>query len=58
MSEEMKVCRFCKEEMRAGAGTCPHCGKEEAGIGGLVLGLIVTWPFWLFICFILYVALT
>lgn len=46
MTEEikMKQCPHCKEQMRADAGTCPHCGETLLGKWSLLLLLFFAFP--------------
>jgi hypothetical protein len=58
----MKDCQFCKEQMRADAKACPHCGKlqwstgEEAAAGSCML--IIALPFLLVLGYLLYAIFT
>jgi len=40
----MKICPYCKEEKDDKAGTCPHCGKTEVSLGNWLFAIILLWP--------------
>lgn len=42
MGTKVTVCRYCKEEIKKGAKTCPHCGKNQGmSCGGTIIASIV-----------------
>lgn len=46
MKEKVKICRYCKEEIKKGAKNCPHCSKYQglsnsAGCSVLILIILL-----------------
>lgn len=41
MSEKMRECKACKQQIAKSAKTCPHCGAKNKRVSPVLIGLIV-----------------
>lgn len=41
MREKTKLCKYCKEEIKKHANTCPHCGKYQGLSNSTGCGIIL-----------------
>lgn len=50
----MKICKACKSPMPDNAHTCPTCGQPEITYGMLFIALLITSPFLVCGCLIIW----